>query len=66
MILSLGLLDPDERKVISLRYGLDSGCFYTLDKISYYCKSSRERVKKLEKNALNSLKEKMSKVRDEL
>lgn len=59
-------LNPDERKVIQLRYGLDSGCFYTLDKISYYCKSSRERVKKLEKNALQSLKEKMTKVRDEL
>jgi RNA polymerase sigma factor (sigma-70 family) len=61
---SIESLSPEEQQVIRLRYGL-AGCFYTLDKISYYTKSSREKIKKIEKTALLSLREKMKGFKDE-
>lgn len=61
---SIESLSPEEQQVIRLRYGL-AGCFYTLDKISYYTKSSREKIKKIEKTALSSLREKMKGFKDE-
>ena len=60
------LLEPEEQKVLRLRYGIETDCFYTLDKISYYCKTSRERVKKIERNALSSLREKMEEIEEDL
>jgi len=61
---SIESLSPEEQQVIRLRYGLE-GCFYTLDKISYYTKSSREKIKKIEKTALSYLGEKMKGFKDE-
>ena len=49
-------LDPRERKVIRLRYGLDGKRPRTLDEISMLLNRSRERVRQIQKLALNKLR----------
>lgn len=49
-------LDPRERKVIRLRYGLDGRRPRTLDEISMLLNRSRERVRQIQKLALNKLR----------
>jgi len=52
----LNELDPRERKVIRLRYGLDGSQPKTLDEISKLINRSRERVRQIQKLALNKLR----------
>lgn len=52
----LNELDPRERKVIRLRYGLDGKRPRTLDEISMLLNRSRERVRQIQKLALNKLR----------
>lgn len=49
-------LDPHERKVIRLRYGLDGSHPKTLDEIGKLINRSRERVRQIQKLALNKLR----------
>ena len=49
-------LDPRERKVIRLRYGLDGNRPRTLDEISMLLNRSRERVRQIQKLALDKLR----------
>ena len=52
----LNELDPRERKVIRLRYGLDGNRPRTLDEISMLLNRSRERVRQIQELALNKLR----------
>ena len=49
-------LDPRERKIIRLRYGLDGNRPRTLDEISMLVNRSRERVRQIQKLALDKLR----------
>lgn len=49
-------LNPRERKVIRLRYGLDGNRPRTLDEIGLLLNRSRERVRQIQKLALNKLR----------
>ena len=53
-------LDPRERKVIRLRYGLDGNRPRTLDEISMLISRSRERVRQIQKLALDKLRSNFS------
>ena len=53
-------LDPRERKVISLRYGLDGNRPRTLDEISMLLNRSRDRVRQIQKLALDKLRSNFS------
>lgn len=53
-------LDPRERKVIRLRYGLDDNRPRTLDEISLLLNRSRERVRQIQKLALDKLRSNFS------
>lgn len=53
-------LDPRERKVIRLRYGLDGKRPRTLDEISTLLNRSRERVRQIQKLALDKLRSNIS------
>ena len=53
-------LDPRERKVIRLRYGLDGNRPRTLDEISMLLNRSRERVRQIQKLALDKLRSNIS------
>ena len=53
-------LDPRERKVIRLRYGLDGNRPRTLDEISMLLNRSRERVRQIQKLALDKLRSNFS------
>ena len=53
-------LDPRERKVIRLRYGLDDNRPRTLDEISLLLNRSRERVRQIQKLALDKLRSNIS------
>lgn len=49
-------LSPKERRVISLRYGLEDGIMHTLEEIGKIYGITRERVRQIEINALEKLK----------
>ena len=49
-------LPPREEQIIRLRYGLDDGCFYSLQEIGSRFNLSRERVRQLESRALDRLR----------
>ena len=53
-------LDPRERKVIRLRYGLEGNRPRTLDEISMLLNRSRERVRQIQKLALDKLRSNFS------
>ena len=53
-------LDPRERNVIRLRYGLDGNRPRTLDEISLLLNRSRERVRQIQKLALDKLRSNFS------
>jgi len=46
-----------EREIIKLRYGLGDGYDYTLDQVGYIFKVTRERIRQIEKRALQKLQE---------
>jgi RNA polymerase primary sigma factor len=50
-------LSPKERRVISLRYGLEDGTIYTLEEIGKIFGITRERVRQIEIKALEKLKD---------
>ncbi len=50
-------LNPKERKVISLRYGLEDGIIHTLEEIGKLYGITRERVRQIEIKALEKLRE---------
>jgi len=50
-------LNPKERQVISLRYGLENGIMYTLEEIGKIFGITRERVRQIEIKALEKLKD---------
>ncbi len=50
-------LSPKERKVISLRYGLEDGVMHTLEEIGKIYGITRERVRQIEIKALEKLRE---------
>jgi RNA polymerase primary sigma factor len=49
-------LNPKERQIISLRYGLENGIMYTLEEIGKIFGITRERVRQIEIKALEKLK----------
>jgi len=50
-------LNPKERQIISLRYGLEDGTIYTLEEIGKIFGITRERVRQIEIKALEKLKD---------
>jgi RNA polymerase nonessential primary-like sigma factor len=62
----LAELTPQQREVISLRYGLEDGKELSLAKIGQRMSISRERVRQLEHQALAHLRRRKSNVRDYL
>jgi RNA polymerase primary sigma factor len=60
-------LNPKERQVISLRYGLENGIMYTLEEIGKIFGITRERVRQIEIKALEKLKdnELIKKIKDQ-
>lgn len=46
-----------EREILKLRFGLGDGYDYTLDQVGYIFKVTRERVRQIEKRALQKLQE---------
>ncbi len=62
----LAELTPQQREVISLRYGLEEGKELSLAKIGQRLHISRERVRQLENQALGHLRRRKSEVRDYL
>lgn len=54
---ALAGLDARERKILSMRFGLDDEKTYTLEKVGQELNISRERVRQLEKRALVRLRE---------
>ncbi|OGS22066.1 MAG: hypothetical protein A2252_02595 [Elusimicrobia bacterium RIFOXYA2_FULL_39_19] len=56
LLKALDKLNPRERTILSLRYGLDNKNSYTLEEIGKKLKISKERVRQLEKRALYQLK----------
>lgn len=53
------VLDEREKQIIRLRYGLDSGAPLTQRETAQRCKISRSYVSRLEKRALEKLREAM-------
>lgn len=54
--LAMRILQEKERKILSARYGMDDGKTHTLEEVGKKLKISRERVRQLEKRALEKLK----------
>lgn len=54
--LAMQILQEKERKILSARYGMDDGKPHTLEEVGKKLKISRERVRQLEKRALEKLK----------
>ncbi|MEM8642939.1 MAG: RNA polymerase sigma factor, RpoD/SigA family [Cyanobacteria bacterium P01_G01_bin.54] len=57
-------LTPQQRRVISLRYGLDDANPLSLSKIGQRLSLSRERVRQLEQQALNQLRKRRSRIQE--
>jgi RNA polymerase nonessential primary-like sigma factor len=62
----LAELNPQQRLVLTLRYGLDDGKGLSLAKVGEEMSLSRERVRQLERQALDYLRRRRSQVRDYL
>ncbi len=52
----MDVLDPRERTIISMRYGLQDGKTHTLDEVSVEFKLTRERIRQIEVKALRKLR----------
>ncbi len=53
---ALEILDPDERRVVILRYGLDGGEARTLSEVGKFFNLTRERIRQIEGRALAKLR----------
>lgn len=56
LVTALGLLDPDERRVLWLRFGLDGSEPWTLTDVGRALHTTRERVRQIEERALAKLR----------
>ncbi|RKX64467.1 MAG: RNA polymerase subunit sigma, partial [Thermodesulfobacteriota bacterium] len=52
----LATLTPREQEILRLRFGLGGGSEYTLEEIGKRFKVSRERIRQIEKRALQKLR----------
>jgi len=59
-------LTPQQQEVISLRFGLKDGKPLTLAKIGTFLSISRERVRQIEREALNKLRQRKTVIREYL
>jgi len=59
-------LTPQQREVLSLRFGLEDGRSLTLAKIGARLNISRERVRQIEREALNKLRKRRADIREYL
>ncbi|ASC69739.1 RNA polymerase sigma factor SigD [Halomicronema hongdechloris C2206] len=59
-------LTPQQRQVIALRFGLNDGKMMTLAKIGTLLSISRERVRQIEREALNKLRKRQADIREYL
>lgn len=59
-------LTPQQREVLSLRFGLEDGRSLTLAKIGDRLNISRERVRQIEREALNKLRKRRADIREYL
>jgi RNA polymerase nonessential primary-like sigma factor len=59
-------LTPQQREVLSLRFGLEDGQSLTLAKIGDRLNISRERVRQIEREALNKLRKRRADIREYL
>ncbi|MEB3883128.1 RNA polymerase sigma factor, RpoD/SigA family [Lyngbya sp. CCY1209] len=59
-------LTPQQREVLTLRYGLNDGKEMSLSKVGVQMNISRERVRQLENQALNHLRRRKAQVREYL
>ncbi|MGB0562553.1 MAG: RNA polymerase sigma factor, RpoD/SigA family [Spirulinaceae cyanobacterium] len=62
----MGDLTPQQREVLTLRYGLTDGQPLTLAKIGNHLGISRERVRQLERDALKKLRQRKAVIREYL
>lgn len=62
----MGELTPQQREVLSLRFGLADGQTMTLAKIGDRLSISRERVRQIEREALTKLRKRQSDIREYL
>jgi RNA polymerase nonessential primary-like sigma factor len=62
----MGELTPQQREVLSLRFGLADGQSMTLAKIGDLLSISRERVRQIEREALTKLRKRQSDIREYL
>ena len=53
---ALGTLDPRERRILRLRFGLETGTEQTLEEISERFELTRERIRQIEAKALEKLR----------
>ena len=53
---AMNVLDPRERTIIEMRYGLHGGQTHTLDEVSVEFKLTRERIRQIEVKALRKLR----------
>ncbi len=59
-------LTPQQQEVLTLRFGLDSGKPLTLAKVGEHLEISRERVRQIERDALNKLRKRKADIREYL
>jgi RNA polymerase nonessential primary-like sigma factor len=62
----MGDLTPQQREVLSLRFGLEDGQTMTLAKIGDRLSISRERVRQIEREALTKLRKRQADMREYL
>jgi RNA polymerase nonessential primary-like sigma factor len=62
----LAELTPQQREVLSLRFGLQDGQAMTLAKIGERLQISRERVRQIEREALTKLRKRKGDIREYL
>lgn len=53
---ALSLLNPRERKILEMRFGLGDGCGHTLEEIGSLYNVTRERIRQIEAKALRKLR----------
>lgn len=53
---ALKFLDYRAREIIKMRFGLGDGCTYTLEEVGHAFKVTRERIRQVERRALERLR----------